>query len=78
MQEGSARESQWTESIAVGSKEFVEDTKEQLGIRARGREVMGAEGTYQLREASEPYGYTFAPQNDDVRHENRYFWNDIS
>jgi hypothetical protein len=25
-----------------------------------------------------PYGYTFDPKNDDLRLENRYFWDDIS
>ncbi len=78
IQQGNARESKWTESIAVGNKEFVEDTKERLGMKARGREVMGGDGTYQLREASEPYGRTFGHQNDGLRPENRYFWNDIS
>jgi len=28
------RESKWTEAIAVGSKQFVEATKERLGIKA--------------------------------------------
>ncbi|OGP91777.1 MAG: hypothetical protein A2Z19_04630 [Deltaproteobacteria bacterium RBG_16_54_18] len=72
------RESKWTESIAVGSKEFVEDTKDRLGMKACGREVIGGDGTYQLREVSEPYGRIFDSQNDDLRLENRYFWNDIS
>ena len=58
-QHGIARESKWTESIAVGSKEFVEDTKERLGVKARGREVIGGDGTYQLRETAEPYGAHF-------------------
>jgi len=52
MQQGNARERKWTESIAVGSKLFVEDTKERLGMRAHGREVIGGDGTYHLREAS--------------------------
>jgi hypothetical protein len=29
----------WTETIAVGSKEFVEATAERLGIRGKGRQV---------------------------------------
>jgi hypothetical protein len=78
MQQGIARESKWTASIAVGSKMFVEDTKERLGMKAHGREVIGGDGTYQLREATEPYGHIFDHQNDDLRVENRYFWNDIS
>jgi putative transposase len=33
------RESKWSQSIAVGSKSFVEGIKEKLGIRAKGRKV---------------------------------------
>jgi putative transposase len=78
MLQNNTRESKWTESIAVGSKEFVEDTKERLGMKARGYDVMGGDGTYQLREAPEPYRRTFDHENDGLRTENRYFWNDIS
>jgi hypothetical protein len=30
------RESRWTESVAVGSKAFIEQTRDQLGFRAKG------------------------------------------
>jgi len=43
------RESKWTQSIAVGSKNFAEGTKEKLGIRAKGRKVEGTRGLYHLR-----------------------------
>jgi hypothetical protein len=76
-QQNNARDSKWTESIAVGSKEFVEDTKERLGMKGRRREVMGGDGTYQLREATEPYRRTFGPEDEGLRPENRYFLNDI-
>jgi putative transposase len=33
------RESKWTKSIAVGSEEFVQNTKKELGGRAKGRKV---------------------------------------
>jgi hypothetical protein len=33
------RESKWSQSIAVGSKSFVEGIKEKLGILAKGRKV---------------------------------------
>jgi len=38
------REGKWTESIAVGSESFVNSTKEKLGIKAQGREVIEADG----------------------------------
>jgi hypothetical protein len=71
------RQSQWTESIAVGSEGFVRETKERLGARAMWREVVGANGTYELRESSTPYGDDFGPKNIDLRSENAFFW-DIS
>ena len=40
--QGREREPRWTESIAVGNEVFVRETKEKLGIRAMGREVIGA------------------------------------
>jgi putative transposase len=38
------REDKWSESIAVGSEEFVERTKEGLGVRAKARKVREMEG----------------------------------
>jgi putative transposase len=73
--QGGKRESRWTESIAVGSKAFVEKTKAKLGIKAIGREVMGADGVYELRERDVPYNPDFAGENSGLRPENSYFWN---
>ena len=44
------REGKWTQSIATGSVGFVEKTRQELGIRAKGRKVVEAEPAYQLRE----------------------------
>ncbi|MBW2164860.1 MAG: hypothetical protein JRG74_01805 [Deltaproteobacteria bacterium] len=41
------RESKWSQSIAVGSKSFVEGIKEKLGIRAKGLKV-GEKDLYAL------------------------------
>ena len=35
------RDGKWTESVAVGSRAFVAETKERLGIRAKGRKLVG-------------------------------------
>lgn len=48
--QGDQRQPRWTESIAVGSENFVRYTKEKLGIKAVGREVIGANGSYVLQE----------------------------
>jgi putative transposase len=70
------REGTWTESIAVGSESFVNATKEKLGIKAQGREVIEAAGSYALRESSIPYKTILRRGNDGVRPQNGYYWND--
>ncbi len=69
-------ESKWSQSIAVGSKSFVEDIKEKLGIRAKGREVAGSKELYHLREAQVPYNSDFTPENSDLRAIKTYCWID--
>jgi len=34
------KESCWTESIAVGNKEFVETARKKLGVKAKGRRIV--------------------------------------
>jgi putative transposase len=66
------REGEWTRSIAVGGQPFVENVKELLGVRAKGREVIkGTEG-YQLREEAARYKALFEVENGDIALENAY------
>ena len=69
------RESKWSEVIAVGSKRFVEATKDRLGIKAKGRRVLGEDGSYELREPAAAYGRDFGPKNGSLSLENTYSWN---
>ncbi len=64
-------------SIAVGSKEFIEATVKKLGIRAKGRKIIGTAKCYELREPGVSYGPNFTPENGHLRHKNSYFWNYI-
>ncbi len=50
------KEDKWTQSIAVGSKTFIEQMKEALGFRAKGRKIICADDTFELREVLAPYG----------------------
>ena len=78
LQKGSrCREAKWTESIAVGSDAFVKATKEKLGFKARGREVIGKEGNYESRESPATYSGILAPENGGLRSQNLYFWGEI-
>jgi putative transposase len=67
------RQNQWTDSIAVGGKGFVEELKIGLGIKARGRLARECNDAYELREPRSAYGLDFALQNDALRSENTYF-----
>ena len=71
------RDRKWTESIAVGSKEFTETTKRQLGIRAKGRKVIDSRGLCELRESEAAYNVNFAHENRDIDVNNAYFLNAI-
>ena len=40
------RQNQWTKSIAVGSKSFIETIKEKLGTLAKGRKIIENDGGF--------------------------------
>ena len=70
------RENKWSQSIAVGSKKFIEKVKSQLGIRARGRSVKEAgNGSHQLKETQASYGDNPANTEIDLGTENTIPWN---
>ena len=69
------RQDEWTDSIAVGNRSFIEKLKALLGFRAKGRKVKeGGEG-YQLREDPGPYNALFEVEKEDIGPENTYLWN---
>jgi len=63
------RESKWTQSIAVGSKRFIEQMKQSLGFRAKGRKIIGADDTFELRQVRRPYGKADGPDSG-----NTFLW----
>jgi putative transposase len=64
---------EWTDSIAVGSKTFVEKVKALLGFRAKGRDVKESVGGNQLREGAASYNALFEPKKHDIDPKNTYF-----
>jgi REP-associated tyrosine transposase len=70
------RERRWTESVAVGSELFVHTTQAKLGIKGNGREVVGADGSYELREVMAAYSVNSGHENASLRLQNGYFWDD--
>lgn len=65
-----SRQDEWTGSIAVGSKAFIEVVKARLGFRAKGRNVMEGNAGYQLRESPARYKAFFMAEKDDIGIEN--------
>jgi putative transposase len=51
-----ARESKWSEAIAVGRRSFVEEVQRSLGAHARYRQIAENDGASVLREAEGTYG----------------------
>ncbi len=63
------KENKWTQSIAVGSKTFIETMKEALGFRAMGRKILCADVSFELRETIPPYG-----KDNDLDSGNTFLW----
>jgi putative transposase len=68
--DNSDKENKWTQSIAVGSKTFIEKMKKALGYRATGRKIISVDDTFELREAITPFG-----KADTLDSGNTYLWN---
>jgi hypothetical protein len=68
------RDAKWTQSIAVGDKEFVMETKAKLGSMAIGRKERENNEGYELKEPQSPYNRVFDPEKCGLRLENGYLW----
>jgi hypothetical protein len=68
------RKAQWTESIAVGNKDFVMETKARLGAKGVVRKITGESSQYELREPQIPYSPLIALEKCGLSDENSYFW----
>ena len=69
-----AREEKWTQSIAVGSKFFVEEVKDKLGFKAIGRKVVNTGDVYELKESEAPYSSGFDGKMSTLRPKNSLEW----
>ena len=64
----------WSESIAVGTLDFIEKIKTELGMKAMHRDFEPAGKAYALREPSEAYAGGFASENEALSSENTVPW----
>jgi len=69
-----SRQPQWTESIAVGSKVYVEKVKDQMGYKAIGRKVIENRDSFVLKETQQPYQGISDKAIQVQPEDNTFFW----
>jgi putative transposase len=69
-----AREALWTQSIAVGSRGFVEKIRKRLEVRANGRRIRQEGDHFHLREPQVPYMVVSGLRKETLRPDNAYLW----
>ena len=74
MEKRNQREASWSESIAVGSQDYIARVGEALGGIARGRKIRRVAEGWELREAQTPYDVDFGGQKGVIDSSNQYFW----
>jgi len=68
------RNQQWTKSIAVGDRGFIEDVKHKLGVKGIGRKIREDDGMFELKEEAAPYGNDFYNEIETLSPKNTYYW----
>ena len=71
-----ARDERWSGALAVGSREFVDRIKSELGVKALHRGIIATDGTHMLREPGSRYRLDFDRENGALRLENTVSRND--
>jgi hypothetical protein len=69
-----SRQVKWTESVAVGSKHFIDTVRDKLGIRVAGRDIIMSGVSHELREPGVSYSCDFGAKNGILNPKNTYFW----
>jgi putative transposase len=72
-----ARDDRWSESVAVGSEQFVEQVKTELRSAVGRRQIAAENKMYTLREPSPPYDHLFDGNNEALSQNNAYLWDTI-
>ncbi|WP_321418704.1 hypothetical protein [uncultured Desulfobacter sp.] len=67
-----AREERWSRSIAVGSREYIENIQTKLGVKVIHCKIHETQGSFELREDQIPYTVAFGTENEKLRRINTY------
>jgi len=68
------RKSYWTETIAVGNKDFIDTINISFGVLARGRKIKTDDEKFMIQEDLASYNAVFDAQKCNLSAQNRYFW----
>jgi len=64
------------QAIAVGSREYVDEVKTELGNRAAHRQVADVDASHTRRQRSITYTHDFEGENELLRPNNTRPWNE--
>ena len=67
------KNSLWSESVAVGNEQFIQDIQQKLTERTPGRNIVSRNGTTALKEPQAPYSTSFDTQKGHLSNNNAYF-----
>jgi len=67
-------DSQWSESIAVGSESFVDEVYHKLGYKVKKRKIIEKGGSYLIKEPGISYNSHFSTKKTPLRAKNTHFW----
>ena len=70
-----SRDTQWTQSIAVGGEAFVTGVKRKMRALSVGRRVRPSKDGFELRETIDLYNAHCEAEKCDIDANNTYFWN---
>ena len=70
------RDATWAEAVATCSREFVEEVKEKLGMRAKARTVRPQNEGFVLKETTAPYRPLCDGKKVLLREENLVYLNE--
>ena len=68
------REALWSESVAVGNRDYVARVGKSLGGMARGRRIRKVAEGWELREAQTPYNANSGAENGAIGSLNQRVW----
>ena len=69
-----SRDARWTRSLAVGSRQFIDAVKKEMGLAAKGRKAIKQAESFQFREHTMPYHAHMGAENSDIDSQNTYIW----